>query len=813
MNTGAHPDDEQSHLLAYYSRGLGVRTISVIASRGEGGQNAVGTEYGPALGVVRTRELEEASRITGVTLRILSQDYQDPIYDFGFSKTPEETIEKWGSEVVLERLVRVIREERPDVVMPSFRDEWGQHGHHRAMTRLTLEAVKLSADPAAFPEHLAEGLKPWQVRKVYLPANPSRESGGVYLSTDPGKPTIAIEVGHFDPDLGVSYVQLGEESRFLHKSQGMGRELPPGPRTAYAELVYSSVSTAEPERSMFDGLPYTVADLAGVLPAGFEEIAAGLERLQSGIDAIHAAFPRRALVLQAAHRTLAEVRDLMAAVQASDLPEPIKADVTFRIQVKERQLEHVSAVAALLVPGLRAKDYEVVRGQAVELELFAFNGGQVPLRVVRLELRVPEGWRVETLEIPQQSALEYNQTVKARFRVTVPKEAPLFHPYRSLGLQGVVRYEVDGVPAAVPVALARPLAVLPDFSVTADPAALLLNTRSPEKPLSVSVLLRNYRPQAARVAAQLEVPDGWGVEPQQREVQLSASGGVEAVSFTVRPPRTVQAGTYSIRVVAKGEGTVCSESVRVIEHGHIGRTYMVTPSTLKATAFPLATAPVKIGYVASGVDSVPQFLEQMGFPVTLLDREAVLSGDLSQYDTIVLGVYAYRFRPELLAANDRLLSYVKGGGHLIVQLHRPGDNWSADRLPPYRLVIGQPSFNWRVTDEAAPVTVLQPDHPIFNWPNAIGSDDWDGWVKDRGLYFPMEWAPEYTPLVAMGDPGWEPMKGGMLLARYGEGTYLYTSLTWHYQLEQHVPGAYRMMANMVSLPAYRRQGNKPDSGT
>lgn len=820
MNTGAHPDDELSALLAFCSRGLGVRTISVIATRGEGGQNRVGHEHGRALGVVRTRELEEASRITGVSLRILSEDLDDPIYDFGFCRTPEEALSRWGAQRTLERLVRVIREERPDVVMASFRDEYGQHGHHRAVTRLTIDAARLASDPQAFPEQLRAGLKPWAVRKVYLPANPGGGSGEVYLSTEPGEPTVVVDVGEFDEVLGVSYEQLGEASRFLHRSQGMGRMVAPGPRHVYAQLVYRTAPAGQPhrqgrkrvrERSMFDGLPYTVADLAGSLPDGYETIAAALKRIQDSIDAVQAAFPERAQVVKAVHRAMAQVRALLADLEGSGLPEPIADDLRFRLGVKERELATASAAAALLVADLRASRYEVVRGQAVDVELRAFNGGRMPLSNVRLELSAPAGWFVGSAAAKEDPAagemgpsLSYNQTLRRAFRLTVRADAPLFHPYRQPRLSGLVRYDVDGVEVAVPVELPHPLAVLPDLSLAVEPEALLVNTLDPARPLPASVLVRNHHAAGVEAVVRLNVPRDWQVDPAEVRLDLGP-GAAERVSFTLHPAPDISPGTYRLTATAGFRGVAVSDTVRIIEHDHIGRTYMIVPAEVRVTAFEWKTAPVRVGYVDSGFDSVAKRLQQMGFDVRLLGKHDLLFGDLSLYDTIVLGIYAYGARPELLEANGRLLSYVMNGGHLVVQLHRPLDNWDPDRLPPYRLVIGRPSFNWRVTDEEAPVTVLDLANPVFNWPNRIGDEDWHGWVKDRGLYFPMEWAPDYTLLIAMSDPGRERLKGGMLLARYGKGTYLYTSLTWYYQLDQYVPGAYRIVANMVSFPAHGRQ--------
>ena len=822
MNVGAHPDDELSALLAFCSRGLGVRTISVIATRGEGGQNLLGAERDQALGLLRTRELEEASKVTGAKLRLLSEDFDDPIFDFGFSRDPDETLSRWGAQRTLERLVRVLREERPDVVMTSFRDEYGQHGHHRAITRLTVQAVRLAADPTVFPDHIGGGLKPWSVKKLYIPANPHKEAGDVYLSTEAGNPTLVVDVGTVDDVLGISYLELGEASRLLHRSQGMGRPVLPGSHRLYAELVYSAVegqrATAadglgRPERWFFEGLPYTVADLATILPDGHADVARALLRVQQGVDAIAAAFPHRSDVLKAVHRTLADVRALLENLDESGLPQPVADELRFRLALKERQLVEASAIAALLIARIDADRYEVAQGQAITLQGSVYNGGHQPLANVRIELHAPPGWSIEVVDrraAPPAGetapTLGRHETVGRAFRLNVPSDAPYFHPYRAPLVTGIVRYEVDGVEAAVPVEPPRAIAVLPDLSLAIQPEALLVNTAEPGRRLSVAVLVRNHSKGAVEALVRLTGPERWDVAPAEVPVRVGP-GAVQRVSFTVLPPHDVIPGRYALQATAEFRGKRFGHRVRAIEYPHIGRTYMLTPANIPCVALPLKIAPVRVGYVDGGFDSVAGHLQQMGFHVTLLGQEDLLWGDLGRYDTIVVGVYAYSTRVDLRAANDRLLEYVRRGGHLIVQLHRPQDNWDPDRLPPYRLVIGRPSFNWRVTDPAAPVSVLEPASPIFNWPNRVEDDDWSGWVKERGLYFPMDWGPEFTPLVAMRDPGRPTLKGGMLLARPGKGSYLFTSLTWHYQLDHQVPGAFRIMANMVSLPAFEKHAN------
>lgn len=798
MNTGAHPDDERSSILAYVSRGLGARVVSVIANRGEGGQNAIGKEVDAALGVIRSRELEEASKVTGVELVILSSELRDSIYDFGFSKTPEETLAQWGHDRTLERLVRVIRTYRPDVILPSFLNSHGQHGHHRAMTVLTEEAIRAAADPNAFPEHLKEGLRPWQVKKMYLPADAGE--GGVYADTQSLPVTLSLPVGEYDPMLGLSYAQLGEESRSYHKSQGQGTFVPEGPLAANLHLHLATVPVPDKEQSLFDGLPKTVRDLAYM---AYHDLILHFSLLeaQAAIDEALAAYPNRVKVADAVTQALAAVRKARARLAAGvpGMDEERRSDIDFRLSVKEQQLQEAARQAALLVTRLEAASYELSRGGSTTFTLTAFRGGPVPVKGLTLDLVAPAGWKVERVDGPTAATdLAYNQAVKATFKVTVPEDAPYFHPYRPLGLYGVVRYETAAGPVTVQVRPQALVAVLPDVSLAPAPDGLVYNLEEPGKTLEFKVAATNLKAGAAQTTLRVEAPEGWTVTPQQVPLSFTKKGEVQTVTFRVTPPANTAANRYVLGLRAEGAAQ-SAETVRTIQYPHIGRTYMVLPAQVEVQAFPVKVqAGLKVGYVDGGLDRVPEALRQLGVNVRLLTPEDLASGDLSQYDTIVIGVRAYRTRPDLVANNGRLLEYVRAGGNLVVQYHQPGDNWNPRTLPPYYLKIGSPSFNWRVTDENSPVEYLQPDHPLLNRPNRITADDWKGWVKDRGLYFAAEWAPEYTPLLAMNDPGEPPHKGILLTAQYGKGRYTFTSLILYYQLEQRVPGAYRIFANLIS---------------
>ncbi|KMZ44732.1 MULTISPECIES: NEW3 domain-containing protein [Bacillales] len=787
MNTGAHPDDEHSSMLAYLSLGKGVDTSSVIANRGEGGQNEIGSELGNALGIIRTRELQEASKITNIHLENLSEKIDDPIFDFGFSKSPDETLQKWGEDVAYEKLIRRIRTLRPDVVIPAFLNEPSTHGHHRAINVITVRAFKDAADPNVFPQHAKEGLAPWQVKKLYLPAKEQDYS-------------VKVPVGDYDEIYGASYVQLGEESRFMHKSQGMGRHYDEGPSFNYYKLDQSIVETKGKEADFFEGIAYSFDDLAKDVASqsGGEKVAGELKKLQKDAAEVIAAYPSFASVAKEAHEMLADVEKATAAVEASSLPTDTKTDLRHRLGVKKSQLNKASAEALSLVTKVKPETTELVAGQTTKVTVTAYNGGQAKVGKINLALNVPKGWQAKPQSTTSFSSLGYNQTVKTTFDVTVPSDAALFQPYAAPAITADASYSFAGSTANSHVTPADAIAVLPSFSMVLSPNATVLNTQKPEEPIPVKVTVKNYNPGAAKTTISLDVPKGWSVEPQAAPLTFEAKGETKSVAFTVKADASVQPDKYTVTAVASGGGKESRHGAQVIRYPHIGTTYFVQPATLTIQTFDLKVPEgLKVGYVSSGFDNIDQYLSQLGVNVTNLSAKDIESGDLDQYDTIVLGIRAYGFRPELIPSNARLLKYVENGGNLVVQYHKPEDKWKPE-LAPYPIKIGAPLMQWRVTDETSKVTVLAPDHALFHSPNKITEKDWDNWIQDRSAYNPSEWGKEYTELISNGDEGEKEFTGTYLTAKYGKGTYTYSSLVWYREIPSLVPGAIRLFVNMIS---------------
>jgi len=763
MHTGAHPDDEQSGLMAYFRFALGMRVVIACSTRGEGGQNALGRERGGALGVIRSREMEEAARILDCDIHWLGHGPDDTVHDFGFSKDGDGTFAHWGEEKTVERLVRAYRTERPDIVLPTFLDVPGQHGHHRAMTRAAEKAVRLAADENAFPEHFAEGLMPWQVAKFYLPA----WSGGGDTYDDelpPPDATLSIRATGRDEATGADYDRIGEWSRACHATQGMGR-WPDVPKSEWP--LHLKLPASHTEETIFASLPQSLATLAAAdgLPGDVKQALLGAD---TAIEDAIAAYPRRAVIIE---RLVHAAKNLKSTL--SGLPDDFLQHHGHRLRRKLQELDAALIEAALLFE--RAGLDRPILASGGETSLVVEYGAGASDVAVTAEVVLPEGCA---------ALCERKKTSREEFTVSVSQRAglsPLFAPaWRALGGngQGFIRLEAQfgEHDAETLVDLEEPLIVIPATSVRLDPSALVVSTRQPEiaewrVELAVDGLANQitFRPE-----------NGWLADMQ-------------GSALTLRTPEDVKPGLT--RLLPTIDGTPAWQAT-AMNHRHVGTALWREQTALQILALDLHLPDARIGYVGGGADNTGLWLKRMGFDVTDLE-ERHLAGDLSQFSTIVVGIFAFGLRSDLNAATDRLHRFMEMGGHLLTLYHRPSDGWHPDHTPPRKLVIGSPSLRWRVTNPDAPVTVLVPEHPLLTGPNLIGEDDWNGWHKERGLYFASSWNDAYQPLVSMHDDGEQPLFGGLVSAEIGSGRHTHTSLVLHHQLDRLVPGAFRLLANLV----------------
>jgi len=787
LHVGAHPDDENTQLITYLARGRGYRTAYLSLTRGDGGQNELGSDFDAKLGVARTQELLAARRLDG------GRQFFSRAIDFGYSKTPEETLAFWDREQVLADVVRVIRRFRPDVIVTRFPVPPGSggHGHHTASAILAVEAFKLAGDPHAFPEQIEEGLAPWQAKRiVWNVFGPGR-------GPNPLKgPTVQVDIGGNDPVSGEPFGTIANRSRGMHKTQGLG--MFSGRSESGPNLQTFMVLAGEPaSQDLMDGV-----DLTWDRVPGGAEIGRLADEAIASFDVAHpaASVPR-----------LLALRARLATLEASPL-----------VDDKRAQLDRLVQACLGLQVTTTVDQAEVVPGERIRLHTtLSVATDIVPVR--RLALHSP-GLILPSLE---PAALTPGQPLVGDVTVVLPRSTPVSQPYwlRAAGAAGVFRVDdprLIGDPENPPVLpLEHVLEVGGQTLVIADepvPAGAATAAGGQHRlqsipPVSIAfgseVLL--FTPgathevtielSAARAAQsgnlRLEVPTGWQVTPAAQAFQLARAVDHARFSFTVTSPAAPSSG--EVAAVAEVNGRTYSFERQEIRYSHIPWQLLQPPARIRVVSFDLAIRGRTVGYVAGAGDAVADCLAQLGYQVTPLAGADLTLEKLRGFDAVVLGVRAFNVRPELAGGLAALLAYAEQGGTVVVQYNRP--NGLQDRpLGPFPLSIQGPAPQWRVTDERSPFTLLAPEHPALTTPNRIGPDDFAGWVQERGAYFPSSWdEAHYQPLISFNDPGEAPLRSGILVARTGRGYYVYTGLAFFRQLPAGVPGACRLFANLVSL--------------
>ncbi|MCC1494414.1 PIG-L family deacetylase [Cognatishimia sp. F0-27] len=737
MQSGAHPDDETSSMLAALWLLDGIALSYACSTRGEGGQNDIGTEASEALGVLRTAEMERAADRLNMRLYWHSQTADDTLFDFGFSKSGVETISRWGEARTLARFVEIVRTERPDILCPTFLDIPGQHGHHRAMTQAAHQVMGLAADPG----FAGCTLPVWQVSKLYLPAWSG--AGQAYDDDLPPPPeTLRIVAAGEDPVTGFSFARIGQQSRVFHATQGMGRWTPPGTGQDWP-LHLAESHVPGPDDRLAAGLPATLGALGH----------AACDRAQTHIDAALAAFPDRAEVLT-------EAAAALSCLQGFD-PAPEHAHrVARKITQLSRVILHASGVEArgrLDRDWLRQSDSTRV---AIE---------SAPGMADRLHtgLTLPAGWH----HTPAGDSVTLSGA-------PVSDPYPAFHdPERPAAPALRLAIEARGVMAAIDLPLEVPPVVLPDHAVTPGRPTDVVNRAATRR--TVDVPMTDIAP--ADAETQLALPDGWTQETIQGGLRISLPGEVAD-------------GLYTLPITVAGRP---ASTVRRIVHDHVDHRALTTPAQVQVRVLDAALPDARIGYIGAERDRVGHWLDRMGCTVDAVSDTALGSDiGLEAYDTLVVGIFALKFRAGLADAWPRIRDWVARGGTLVTLYHRPWDNWAPDAMPA-RLEIGQPSLRWRVTDQNAVVTPLGA-HPCLEHPNTITPEDWTGWHKERGLYFAKSWDDAYTPLLSMADPDEDPHQGALLCGDFGKGRHIHCALILHHQMEKLVPGAFRLMANLCA---------------
>jgi len=839
LHTAAHPDDEDNGLLVLLSRGRGHRVSLLTATRGDGGQNEIGPELFEAIGILRTEELMAVHRIDAV------EQYFTRAYEFGYSFSVEETLQKWGKEEILGDFVRLLRTLRPDVVVSLPLEGEGGGQHHQTSALLTREAFRAASDPARFPEQIAEGLRPWQALKLYSrrAVGPGRgrerEPDEKDEKEDPAS-LLRIDTGAYDPILGRTYYQMGSEARSNHKCQGMGQlQALAGPHESVFRLEDTVLPKRAGESDLFDGVAVGLERLKDFTDTAFVRV--GLDALRAEVEAANASFDARApwKTLPPLRRGLLLVRKLRADVSRSEISADAKFELEHRLRPKEEDFEKAIALAHGIDLLPTADRGEITRGGRFRVEVQVTNPSPEPVRILAVLVPTPPGWVVTEFEdektpFPKLPApLAGNGRLHARFDVTVGAGADYDRPYWTRTDPTIDRFTLlepkhFGLPwrppsvtstvtfrsGEVEVALSKTVqhryagrwvggekqkqvSVLPRVSVSISPEVVVFPVGADDKTRPVSVTARYEGTDPARGTLHLEAPPGFGVEPAAADLSFERENQAVTVRFRMTPPSAIASGSYRVQAVARLGDEEFRDNVQTIEYHHIQTRYLFQPAEARVEALDVQVARSRVGFIEGVGDEVPVAIRQLGAELSFLDEDDLAEGDLSQYDVIVTGVRAYLNRQDLRAYNQRLLDYVADGGTLLVQYNKMEFNEA--QWGPYPKKVS----NNRVTVEEAPIQILVPDHPVFTEPNRITADDWGGWVQERGLYFLAEEGdPRYQDLLAAEDP-WEYNKGvkkGMLVeTRYGKGRWIYIGLGLFRQLPAGVPSAYKLFANLLSL--------------
>jgi len=839
MQVVAHPDDEDGGVLTLESRGQGVNTLLMTLNRGEGGQNKIGSNLSDVLGVLRTEELLASDGYYGI------QDRFSTVADFGFSKSADETFQKWGGhDIALGDMVRVIRTFRPDVLVARFsgtsRDG---HGNHQASSILAAEAFRAAADPKRFPEQIAEGLQPWQPKKFYR--------GNVCpwgaMTCPDADWTVKFNTGAEDPLLGKSYIQFAMEGLRHQKSQGAANwTVDPGDRFSFYKLVDSVVPLKLDknghEKGFFDGIDTRLAGLVtypmserrkpsqlGLQLSEIQNETTQAAQEASRSDASAATVPLMKIVAG-----LRRIRGLASEAHPEAM---LSADFLGRIAEKQQDAE----TALNLALGVKLETNVTVGsgdvqdsvttvspGQEFMIAVTFHNGSKQPLVIDHVKLEVPAGWNTISGKTKPET-VKAGGDLHANFRLRVPKDTPYTRPYwhrddpdrESLNhidnakyvtlpfpppaLRARVEYTAGGTRNGITTAVfsrfkdedgkisARPLAIVPAFSVMLDPGSQAISTHNGSTTV-VDVGVTSDLSRATHGVLRLELPAGWRSDPVEFPADFKERGEKKDFQFKVFTAG-LQEGRTTVRAVLESEGEKYSEGYSLIARADLGGFYYYQPARQRVSIVDVkAPHELKIGYIMGAGDDIPTVLKQVGMNVTMIPAEKLASEDLSQYGTIVLGIRAYDTQKEVADNNRKLLDFVSAGGTLVVQYNTSPGDFNGGKFTPYSAELSRA----RVSVEEAPVEVLAPEDSVFHYPNEITAKDFDGWVQERGLYFMDKWDEHFKPLLSCHDPGEDAQKGGLLRAQYGKGTYIYTGYAFFRQLPAGVPGAVRLFVNILS---------------
>jgi LmbE family N-acetylglucosaminyl deacetylase len=759
MHTGAHPDDEDSNLLAYLARGKNARTSYLALNRGEGGQNVIGSELFEPLGVIRTEELLQARRLDG------AQQFFTRTMDYGFSKTLAEAKRIWGEPETLAEMVRAVRTFRPLVIIARFSGTPADgHGQHQFAGYLTPLAYKAAADPNQFPEQIREGLLPWQAKKLYV--------GQSFGGSEPV--SVTVNTGDYDSLFRRSYAEIASEGRSQHKTQEMGSVERRGKQTSGERLLDSVAKSATPEMDIFDGIDTSIKGIAKITDNSENDLPGKLSDLQDTAE--------KALKDYEVYNPQKLIPTLAKGVrQAREAKDSTRNPYTKTLLAeKEDEFSRALQMAAGI-----ASNYSYFR-----VTVSPGTNLTEPYWLEKPRQNFTFDWSAADAV---KNAPFQNQLVTASVKMNVGGV--------DINVLQPVQYRYAD---AIRGEIRRDLNVVPLVSVALDTNLLIVPVSSKAQKQQVVVSITNNAPRETKGSAKLELPAGWTSVPAAADFDLQRKGEKTAAAFDVMIPAGTKAGKYNLTAKASVGSQTYDQSMQEIAYPHIQTHRLYKKANVMTQVLDLKVAPVRVGYIMGSGDLVPAAIRRLGLNVTMLEEKDLSTGDLSKFDTIVVGIRASQVRPDFVANNNRLLDFVRNGGTLIVQYQQA--EMIQNNLLPFPAKMDavtngtQRISNVRVVDENAPVKILVPDNPIFNYPNKIVASDWDNWVQERNLYTLTSLDSQYTALLETQDEGEPPVTGGLLYAKIGKGTYVYNAYSFFRQLPVGNPGAYRLFANMLSLP-------------
>ena len=781
----AHPDDENTRLISYFSNEKNARTAYLSLTRGDGGQNLIGPELREQLGLIRTQELLAARRIDG------GEQFFTRANDFGYSKTPAETLDIWNKEEVLSDVVWIIRKFRPDVIINRFdhRTPGSTHGHHTSSAILSVEAFELAGSKDQFESQL-KFVDPYQPERLFFNTSPWFYGGDEAFEKADKSNFISFDTGTYFPTRGLSNPEIASLSRSQHRSQGFGSTGSRGTQMEYLELLKGDLPSENAD--IFDGI-----DTSWGRVKGGEKIGEILYEVEKDFD------------FEEPSKSLPQL------IEAYQLIQDLEDD--HWKEIKTEQIKNIIYAASGLYLEAVAEKPFTTPSEELKVNLEAINRSDENIRLTSVELTPNNSVLNPNIQLANNKGWDGKMAFK------IPETADYTTPYwleqaGSMGMYKVPEQQLRGLPETplntkatftitingTPLSFEKPVVykftddvfgetyknfeIVPPVDLKFEEDVLIFNNNEPSE---INLQVTSQRP-GLHGELNLKAGSGWKIEPIKTRFSISQAGGSENLKFRITPPEAQN----ETRLIPEAtvNGKVYSQNLTEINYEHIPDQNLVKTASLKLVKLDISKKGENIAYIEGAGDVVPESLEQIGYKVTIIDPTAISLSNLQKFDAVVVGIRAYNIVEELKYKQAALHEYVKQGGNMIVQ-YNTNRGMVTNDLSPYSLNLSRD----RVTNENAEVTFLAPDHQVLNTPNKLTEADFEGWVQERGLYFPDSWDENFTPILSMHDANETPKNGSLLVAQYGEGYYIYTGISFFRQFPEAVPGAFRLFANLISI--------------